>query len=263
MTNKNDVFDRAINNFKYVSSKRAYHYEQKFRYLPFWLSESSYIFKKEANNQLNKPYPYFKRGAVIRVNFGVNEGSEFSNIHFAVVLDKRDSPRKRTLTVVPLTSKNGTNRFSLGKEIFNQTLSFLNKQFDSMKLMQKELITKRENLNNALLDLREQTWLDDNGIIQVKDNKEFKVQNDKTDKQHDSFMAIQNKFTKEFFKLQKVTDMYQTYNKNSFVRLTDITTISKLRIHKINNYDPSGNICLTSQQMKAISDELMKLYISK
>lgn len=76
MTNKNDVFDRAINNFKYVSSKRAYHYEQKFRYLPFWLSESSYIFKKEANNQLNKPYPYFKRGAVIRVNFGVNEGSE-------------------------------------------------------------------------------------------------------------------------------------------------------------------------------------------
>lgn len=196
MTNKNDVFDRAINNFKYVSSKRAYHYEQKFRYLPFWLSESSYIFKKEANNQLNKPYPYFKRGAVIRVNFGVNEGSEFSNIHFAVVL-------------------------------------------------------------------REQTWLDDNGIIHVKDNKEFKVQNDKTDKQHDSFMAIQNKFTKEFFKLQKVTDMYQKYNKNSFVRLTDITTISKLRIHKINNYDPSGNICLTSQQMKAISDELMKLYISK
>lgn len=192
MTNKNDVFDRAINNFKYVSSKRAYHYEQKFRYLPFWLSESSYIFKKEANNQLNKPYPYFKRGAVIRVNFGVNEGSEFSNIHFAVVLDKRDSPRKRTLTVVPLTSKNGTNRFSLGKEIFNQTLSFLNKQFDSMKLMQKELITKRENLNNALLDLREQTWLDDNGIIHVKDNKEFKVQNDKTDKQHDSFMADEN-----------------------------------------------------------------------
>ncbi|MGX4701860.1 hypothetical protein [Lactobacillus gasseri] len=108
MTNKNDVFDRAINNFKYVSSKRAYHYEQKFRYLPFWLSESSYIFKKEANNQLNKPYPYFKRGAVIRVNFGVNEGSEFSNIHFAVVLDKRDSPRKRTLTV------------------FNQFSSFIN-----------------------------------------------------------------------------------------------------------------------------------------
>lgn len=190
-------------------------------------------------------------------------GITFEHIFQLFTLDKRDSPRKRTLTVVPLTSKNGTNRFSLGKEIFNQTLSFLNKQFDSMKLMQKELITKRENLNNALLDLREQTWLDDNGIIHVKDNKEFKVQNDKTDKQHDSFMAIQNKFTKEFFKLQKVTDMYQKYNKNSFVRLTDITTISKLRIHKINNYDPSGNICLTSQQMKAISDELMKLYISK
>ena len=66
----------------------------------------------------------------------------------------------------------------------------------------------------------------------------------------------------ELDQLQKVISIYQKYNKNSYVRLSDITTISKLRIERINKSDPSGKIRLTSEQMKGISDQLMKLYIS-
>lgn len=63
--------------------------------------------------------------------------------------------------------------------------------------------------------------------------------------------------------LLAVAKVYSNYNKNSFVRLSDITTISKFRIKRINKFDPSGQIQLSSKQMADISDKLMELYISK
>ena len=44
--------------------------------------------------------------------------------------------------------------------------------------------------------------------------------------------------------------------------IDDKITDSKLRIHKINDFDPSGKIRLSSEQMKSISNKLMQLYIS-
>lgn len=63
--------------------------------------------------------------------------------------------------------------------------------------------------------------------------------------------------------MSKVRSIYDNYNKNSFIRLSDITTISKFRIKRVNRYDPSGKNRLTNEQMSSISDELMKLYITK
>ena len=111
---KNEHIDSAARKFKQVSKPNKYHYQQKFKSLPYWLEESSHYFKLEANKELIDHYYYYPRGSVISVNFGVNEGSEFSNLHFAVVLNKRDSPQNRTLTVIPLTSKPKAGRFSLG-----------------------------------------------------------------------------------------------------------------------------------------------------
>ena len=62
--------------------------------------------------------------------------------------------------------------------------------------------------------------------------------------------------------LERIIQIYKKYNKNTFARIEDITTISKLRIHKINDFDPSGKIRLSSEQMKSISNKLMQLYIS-
>lgn len=67
----------------------------------------------------------------------------------------------------------------------------------------------------------------------------------------------------DFNDLQKVVNTFKAYDKNSYVRVSDITTISKLRIERINKYDPSGKIRLSSQQMALISRELLKLYLNK
>ncbi|HJA27883.1 MAG TPA: type II toxin-antitoxin system PemK/MazF family toxin [Candidatus Limosilactobacillus intestinigallinarum] len=183
------------------------------------------IIKKEADNHLPRRYYYYRRGTVIRVNFGTNLGSEFSNIHFAIVLDKRDSPNKKTLTVLPLTSKQRSNRFSLGHEVFSQTVGLLKVQ---MNLLKKRIEEAEQALKNGTL----------------------------TDKEYKDLR-------KDFNDLMRVLDTYKAYDKNSYVRLSDITTISKLRIERINKYDPSGRIRLSSQQMALISHKLMQLFLNK
>ena len=58
--------------------------------------------------------PNFKRGDVIKTDFGVNVGSELSNIHFAIVLNSDDNTSVDNITVLPLTSKPGYKRLYLG-----------------------------------------------------------------------------------------------------------------------------------------------------
>ncbi|WP_424349633.1 type II toxin-antitoxin system PemK/MazF family toxin [Latilactobacillus sp. 5-91] len=198
----------------------------KFNKLPYWLKKVAYRYEKEFDNDFPTKYYHYKRGTVIRVDFGVNMGSEFCGIHFAIVLDKKDNARKRTLTVVPLTSKEKAGRFPLGKEVFNQTISILTLRVKELKEKTTQLLKK----NN------------DNPI-------ESRVEYDSINQELDQ--------------LAYVVDIYKEFDKASYVRTSDITTISKFRIKRINKYDPSGKIQLNSVQMTEISNKLMELYIKE
>lgn len=294
---KNEHIDSAARKFKQVSESNKYHYQQKFKSLPYWLEESSHYFKLEANKELIDHYYYYPRGSVISVNFGVNEGSEFSNLHFAVVLNKRDSPQNRTLTVIPLTSKPKAGRFSLGKEIFNQTSnilsstladlrSHLNTQIERNKKLEnkvKELQQKRRHIEKAHqeTDKKISSFISESASIDNTTDKkaEFSKLYEEMTKQITDLEKLNQKIDllnkesknvcdetrhcgEDIDKLGKVVSIYKKYNKNTFVRIEDITTISKLRIRQINEFDPSGHIQLSSEQMRAISNEIMKLYIS-
>ena len=65
----------------------------------------------------------YKRGQVIKVDFGVNIGSELSHTHFAIVLNSDDSTKNDNITVLPLTSKKGYKRINLGSLIKDITSS--------------------------------------------------------------------------------------------------------------------------------------------
>lgn len=224
---KRILLSKADKRFKKVSVPD----EGKFNRLPKWLDDVSYRYEKEFDHEFPKHYYHYKRGTVILVDFGVNMGSEFSFTHFAIVLDKKDNARKKTLTVLPLTSKQKKGRFSLGKEVFNQTVFLINQS----------------------------------GIREVKRTKKLNDRLKNCPKNSEEYREIQaaiDASKKDRQKLFKVAEIYANFNKNSFVRLSDITTVSKFRIKRINKFDPSGKIRLSGQQMAAISNELMKLYIS-
>lgn len=187
----------------------------RFTYLPNWLLFEAKIHEKECSSQIRNKYPYFKRGTIVMVDFGINIDSEFSGKHFAIILNKKDNFNNPVLTVLPLTSKEGRNRFSIGKELFDQTLQLLTKTEATLQIQASEKSEKISTLdkNRALANI--------------------------------------------------VIKIYAKYNKESFVRISDIKTVSKLRINKINKYDPSGKIKLSKDTMNSISTELINLYASK
>ena len=100
--------EESIKNYKYVLNSK----NTKFTWLGNWLKKESSFFKNEVDKKLNKN-PNFKRGDVIKADFGVNVGSELSNIHFAIVLNSDNKTSVDNITVLPITSKPGYNRLYL------------------------------------------------------------------------------------------------------------------------------------------------------
>ena len=104
------IIDNACDCYKRVYNK----YKPKFLKLDEWLDKESSIFENETLNN-NGEFPKFKRGEIIKVDFGINIGSELSQTHFAIVLNGDDTINNDNITVVPITSKNGYKRVALGK----------------------------------------------------------------------------------------------------------------------------------------------------
>ncbi len=102
--NDNIKLDQSyINYHKIINMKLPY----KFTYLDDWLLKKSKLLLEETKNisKNTKRYKKYERGTIIKVDFGVGLGSEMSEVHFAIVLNKYDNPKNNILTVIPLTSK--------------------------------------------------------------------------------------------------------------------------------------------------------------
>lgn len=111
MTKKIQIekIDKSCLNYKYAYETG----NNKFKKIGNWLEKESSVFKSESDNIIyNKPN--FKRSEIIKVDFGVNMGSELSNTHFAIVLNSDDNNSVDNLTVIPLTSKKGYKRLNIG-----------------------------------------------------------------------------------------------------------------------------------------------------
>ena len=187
--------------------------------------------------------------------------------------------------------------YKVGKEVFNQTTTVLVKNVNDQQVAllkieeeRKEYQKKSNEIDIRIAILQNKVDNVNQEIDQLEKeyaNKgridEFSEKQERIEKRRQEILKeisslqeaqrLNNKLAQrignevaqrqtELDQLQKVISIYQKYNKNSYVRLSDITTISKLRIERINKFDPSGKIRLTSEQMKGISDQLMKLYIS-
>ena len=104
-----EKIDDSCIDYKYAYNTN----HNKFSKLGNQLEKESSIFRSESNNKIyNKPN--FKKGEIIKVDFGINIGSELSNTHFAIVLNSDDNNNVDNITVLPLTSKPGYKRIYIG-----------------------------------------------------------------------------------------------------------------------------------------------------
>lgn len=125
----------------------------KLHYMREWMEFYGYWLAREKEHNVPKYYTTFKHGSVVMVNFGPNVGSELSGNHFAIVLNKNDKRENKSLTVIPLSSKDHSNYLGLGNELFKsvyqltqQRMSDFEQEKDSviepLKARMKELAPK-------------------------------------------------------------------------------------------------------------------------
>ncbi len=90
--------------------------------LSYWIDEYSSYIQNETDFKPAKLKSY-KRGDIIKLNFGFNVGAEYGGLHYAIVINNNNHHNSPVVTVIPLTSyKEGKvaheNDVTLGNEIY-------------------------------------------------------------------------------------------------------------------------------------------------
>ncbi len=132
-----------------LTYKKAYNSKYaKFSKLGDWVEKESTYFYEESRNT-KQTYLKYSYGQLIKVDFGINIGTELSHTHFAIVLNNDDTIKTDNITVLPLTSKNGYKRISLGNLIkeTHTSLKYQNHTYGIITQI-KTISKKRILLNN-------------------------------------------------------------------------------------------------------------------
>jgi hypothetical protein len=245
----NDTFKNIIKDCK----------NPKFNNLDKWQHFQAMAFKKENNPNIKNRFIKYKRGTVVMVNFGTSIGNELSGNHFAIVLNKKDSPKAGEITVLPLTSKANKSNINLGNELIQNIFS------DVLKSIQ-DLVAFSAIIEDLLKDEKGTFKYHEGQSVTFHDSlieyycmtiKPKKAATDGTI--HYTTDEIADIINKVIHMLQDITDYYNEKNKDSFAKILSITTISKHRIKKsINVLDPIGKIQLSNETMDRIDTEIVK-----
>lgn len=252
MTIQNKQILKASKNFEKVHS--TFKNNNKFRFLPNWLEKESNLFLSETQNT-SKSYNVLKRGSLIFVDFGINIGSELSNRHWAVVLNKNDSPKSRNLTVLPISSKEKKFSVMIDEVIQQKSKRFL------LPILDKIGFDYFSIIHYALTEI---TPFDLGSAEEIY--QEFLIQygdayNSESAKEIYNNGAGMEKVENTNRKLKDLVNHYQRFNKISYAKCDQIKTISKDRIIYINELDPCGKIKVSDETLDRIDEKLKELYL--
>ena len=219
-------------NFKFVQDSNF----KKYKYMDSWCFEYSKFLRNEVNERKGndkskkKYYKSYKKGTIIYAKLGINIGREFSGNHFCVVLNKKDSNLNPILTVVPLTSSSTRYNIEIKEEILQLATTLLYKQSKIIADKLIEQITQIEASENP----------NDPHLLKVTKQLE-----------------------NESNQLFKVYDRYERYrDTKTYANILNITTISKDRITKINNFDPSGEMIYSQDTMNKIDGSISNRFLN-
>lgn len=226
------MMQQSINNFKYIKKNSNNYFKgcNFNRELLFYSTALKNDLDVRLNNVNRKWYKY-PRGTLVLVDFGLNIGSELSGAHYAITLSKKDNPFSDKVTVIPLTSKSGTH---------NKKLDFnISKELARLLATTGVEISSKDNR----LEFLSLLWNNNEDEISV-------------------FFENLEKEKNERKLLKKQLDYHmKALDKKSYIKLDNVTTISKHRIRKSQHkHDPLGKVTVNKEQMNKI-DQLIVDYI--
>ncbi len=220
----NNMFDTLLSKNTNKANKRAH-------LISYWLKDySKYILTEDEFNPAS--LIHYKRGNIIQVEFGYRVGSELGGRHYAVVIDNNNDLHSDTITVVPLKSLKDTYK--------NNRFSFI--------------------LKNGLYEIYSNDI--DKKIIKLKQKLKNITENEINLLTIDEHKKEINKIKSQIDKLDNEIKKLDNLKRGTVVNVSQITTISKMRISSPKTRSDSlYGLKLSNEDLDMLNSMLKKLYI--
>lgn len=231
---------------------------KKTNLISYWISQYSNYIAQEKNFNPTRLLSY-KRGNVIRVNFGFRIGNEFGGLHFAMVLDNDNKHNSSVITVIPLSSTDGKtvhqNNVDLGTELFQKAADIQQKKLNAAQIAIDETKKIRDILiTNQNIITHESTRPESIDEVKQMLDETLRLRKNLEDRllKLDKDVDLLNKNGKEIFKLKSGT----------MAIVNQITTISKQRIYvPKRSSDFLYGVSLSETALDKITNKVKELYI--
>lgn len=242
---------------------------KKANLISYWLKDYAQMINFEEKFDPTRNIAY-KRGDIVKLNFGFNIGSEYGGLHYGIVIDNKNAHNSPTVTVIPLTS------IKASKSIHENSVELGNEIYKSLKLkydtIAKSLKEEQEKINEfaeaiAILAQIASEAIDNfhnfedyrDGQNELKNVEKCLAATDKIEeiwKEREKHNLEQQEY------LQKIGMEISHMKEGSVALVNQITTVSKIRI-----FDPCSlkgvlsGISLSEENMDKINEKLKTLYI--
>ena len=189
----------------------------------------------------------FPQGTLVYVDFGINYGSEFSSYHYAITLNKNDSKKDNTITVVPLTSKEGKQNIKLTSGISRGLASL------TLDYLEEQIKLNDKNMNKIESDLNKLEERERNGEPFTEDLHQLKTFYQK--------VLLERNIVENA--KDRVKKYIKDFDKDTYIKIDAITTIDKNKIFKRkDNLDPLTKVRVNDDILKIIENGIKNLFFN-
>lgn len=253
----------------YISDPCGSHMK-KANLISYWIKDFAKMINFEEKFDPTRNIAY-KRGNIVKVDFGFNIGAEYGGLHYGIILDNQNAHSSPVVTVIPLTSIKDE------KEVHSNSVDLGNEIYRSLKIkydtISKSLLEEQEEIQNELALF--QVLIE----LATHTTNELKVCESNAKEYERKFLATQ-KYLDASDKLQHMWEEKKQHNQEqqdylnkigleisrmkegSIALVNQITTISKMRIFDPRNLKGVlAGISLSEENMKKINEKVKNLYI--
>lgn len=244
-------------------------YLKKADLISYWIKNYVQMISFEEKFDPTKNISY-KRGNVVKLNFGFNIGSEYGGLHYGIVLDNKNAHNSPVLTIIPLTSSDGIkkvhdNSVFLGNELYRA----LKLKYDTIsKTLDDELdeLSKTIDAFSELVKFADNTFnksvSEDDPVKREKGLIETQQLLDATKKIEQLYEEKKRHNQEQQTYLDKIGDEITRMKNGSIALVNQITTVSKMRIFDPRNLKGVlAGISISPENMDKINEKVKNLYV--
>lgn len=253
---------------RYINDPSGSHLK-KANLISYWLKDYvRYLdFEEKFNPKRNIAY---KRGNIVKVNFGFNLGAEYGGLHYGIVLDNKNDHSSSVVTVIPLTSakenqKVHKNSVSIGNEIYRLLKIKYDTILKQLKAEEEEIYITKEAIL-ALLEIS-RTKLDESKRLDYGDARwkkllEVKAHMNHTDDLEATWREKEKHNQEAQQYLEKIGEEIKGMKKGSIALVNQITTVSKMRIvDPKTSHGVLSGLSLSAENMDKINEKIKELFV--